>query len=205
MGKVTDKHGKRLVAYSVQGYEHGCIVFASNSATARRNGASELGCDWEDIESCRRASWADSYAQDRKVPPLVMIEHGWWFECCHCGCQVSDESTRDDDDGNEIPHKPVADGQLIYCTPECRDAEQQERAERKARKEAVIKATLDKFPGVEVKWTDDGEPIKVSFMFPGGKYGAVWTVGDELVSISQCDLEAWYAYRAPFRAAEESA
>lgn len=205
MGKVTDKHGKPLKAYSVQGYENGCIVFASNSATARRNGAGELGCDWEDIETCRRASWADSYAQDRRVPPLVMIEHGWWFECCHCGCKVSDDSTHDDDEGNEIPHEPVADGDWIFCTPACRDAEHRERAERNAQKEAATKAALEKFPDAEIKWVGDFQPVQVMFTFPGGKYSATWTVGDELVSIQQCDLEAWNAYRAPYRAAEASA
>lgn len=203
MGKVTDKQGKPLKAYSVQGYEHGCIVFASNSATARRNGAGELGCDWEDIESCRRAAWADSFAQDRRVPPLVMIEHGWWFECSHCGCQISDDSTHDDDD--ETPHQPVAEGDWIFCCPACRDAELQERADRKARKEAATKLVLEKFEGAEVKWVDDSQPAKTSFTFPGGKYAATWTVGDELVSISQCDLEAWKAYRAPYQATEASA
>ena len=205
MGKVTDKQGKPLKAYSVQGYEHGCIVFASNSATARRNGAGELGCDWEDIESCRRAPWADSYAQDRRVPPLVMIEQGWWFECCHCGCKVSDDSYHDDDEGNEIQHEPVADGQLVYCTPACLDADRREREDREARKAAAKKLALEKFPGVEVKWVGDFEPVQVMFAFPGGKYKATWTVGDELVSISQCDLEAWKAYRAPYQAAEVSA
>lgn len=196
MGKVTDKHGKRLVAYSVQDDEHGCIVFASNSATARRNGASELGCDWEDIETCRRAPWADSYAQDRRVPPLVMIEHGWWFECCHCGERVSDDSYHDDDDGEEIPHEPVAEGQLIYCTPACRDEDQRERAERTARKAAAKHAVIKKFPGVTVEWVGDDEPASVCFKFPGGKYTAHWKVGEDTLSVSQCDVEAWKAFKA---------
>lgn len=196
MGKVTDKQGKPLKAYSVQGYEAGTIVFASNSATARRIGASEIGQDWEDIESCRRAPWADTYAQDRRVPPLVMINHGWWFECCHCGTQVSDDSSHYDDDDNEIPHEPVAEGQLIYCTPACRDAEHRDRAERKARKEAATKVTTDTFPGADVKWVDDGEPANVSFTFPGGKYTANWKVGESTVSVSKCDVEAWQAYKA---------
>lgn len=196
MGKVTEQQDKRLVAYSVQGYEHGCIVFASNSASARRQGAGELGCDWEDIESCRRAQWADEYVDERRVPPLVMINHGWWFECCHCGCQVSDASSNYDDDDNEIPHEPVAEGDWVFCTPACRDAELKERADRKARKEAARKTALDTFPGVEVKWTDDSEPPKVYFTFPGGQHGVYWTVGDPTTSVSKCDVEAWQAFKA---------
>ncbi len=203
MGKVTDKHGKRLVAYSVQDGEHGCIVFASNSATARRHGAGELGCDWEGVETCRRASWADSYAQDRRVPPLVMIANGWWFECGHCGCKVSDESTHDDDD--ETPHQPVVEGDMVFCSPACRNADSQEREEREARKAAAKKLAMEKFPECEVKWVGDFEPTQVMFDFPGCKYKATWTVGDELVSVSQCDLDAWKAYRAPYQAAEASA
>ena len=205
MGKVTEQQDKRLVAYSVQGSENGCIVFASNSASARRQGAGELGCDWEDIESCRRAQWADEYVNEPRVPPLVMIEHGWWFECCHCGCHIDSDQEGYDDDNEARELDPVEEGGLVFCTPACRDAEAKERADKQARKEAARNAVLEKFPGVEVKWTDDSEPAKVSFTFPGGKYGAIWTVGDELVSISQCDLDAWNAYRAPFRAAEKSA
>lgn len=198
MGKVTDKQGKTLKAYSVQDGEHGCIVFASNSATARRNGAGELGCDWEDIVSCTRVSWADSYAQDRRVPPLVTLEHGWWWECSHCGCQVSEDSYHyDDDTDEEIPHQPCEDKQHnIYCTPECRDAEHREQAEREARKEATRQAVLDKFTGVTVEWVDDGEPPSVCFKFPGGKYTAHWKVGEDTISVSQCDVDAWNAYKA---------
>jgi hypothetical protein len=205
VGKVTDKQGKPLKAYSVQDGEHGCIVFASNSATARRNGASELGCDWEDIESCRRAAWADTYAQDRRVPPLVMIEHGWWFECCHCECHIDSDREAYDDDGEPRALDPVEDGNLVFCTPACRDADHQERAARKARKEAATRATIEKFPGVDVQWADDSEPARVSFKFPGGKGVVNWTIGDDSVWVTNQDVEAWKAFKASLLAQGASA
>lgn len=122
---------KPLKAYSVQGYEYGCIVFATNSATARREGANQLDCEWEDIEYCRRATWADTYAQERRVPPLVMIDHGWWFECSYCGTKVCTDSSDEDDSGNEILHSPVADGDCVYCTQKCLDEANQQREESK--------------------------------------------------------------------------
>lgn len=189
-------NAKPLKAYSVQGDEYGCIVFATNSATARREGANQIDCEWEDVESCRRAPWADAYAQERRVPPLVMIEHGWWFECSHCGTKVSEDSSDYDDDGNEIPHSPVAEGHGVYCTQKCLDAEHQERAERNKRREDAIKATLERFPGVDVKWASETTPASVMFSFPGGKRTVSWDVGASTVQLQQDDLEAWEAFKA---------
>jgi hypothetical protein len=43
---------KPLKAYEVQERQEGysTIVFATNSATARKEGAAELSIDWEDVE-----------------------------------------------------------------------------------------------------------------------------------------------------------
>ncbi|MGL4457274.1 MAG: hypothetical protein ACRCUB_02595 [Plesiomonas shigelloides] len=187
---------KPLKAYSVQGYEYGCIVFATNSATARREGANQIDCEWEDIESCRRAPWADAYVQDRCVPPLVMIEHGWWFECSHCGTKVSSDSSDYDDDGNEIPHSPVAEGHAVYCTQKCLDAEHKEREERKQWHDEAVNATLERFPGVNVQWVSSCAPASVAFTFPGGKRGVSWEVGASTVQLQQDDLEAWEAFKS---------
>lgn len=205
MGKVTDKHGKRLVAYSVQGYEYGCIVFASNSATARRNGASELGCDWEDIETCRRAPALDKYAAQRRVPWKVLVEeHGWSQECGYCQCHVY----------NDEPDRVWNDtGEQIYCDAECearaedlkRKYEQDRQREEQLKAEAV-EAARQRFEGVtEFHAHMNGGTVQVCFRFPGSQWNATWTVGDELVRVSQCDVEAWKAYRAPYQNAEASA
>lgn len=196
MDKVTDKKGNKLKAYSVQGDEAGAIVFATNSATARRMGANAIDHEWEEIASCRRAPWADIYAANGRVPPLEMINHGWWFECAHCFERVGEDSCHHDDDGNEIPHQPVEEGEAVYCTPACQAAQHRERAQLKAAREAAAKAVTDKFPGAEVKWVDDSTPARTSFMFPGGQYAVRWIVGDDTAAVSNCDVEAWLAYKA---------
>lgn len=196
MDNITEKKDDQLKAYSVQGDEAGAIVFATNSATARRMGANAIDHSWEEIETCRRAPWADIYAASGRVPPLEMINHGWWFECMHCGARVSHDTTHFDDDDNEIPHEPVEEGDGVYCTPACQQAEHRERAEQAARKEAATKAVTDRFPGVVVQWVDDSTPARTSFTFPGGQYAVNWTVGEDTASVRVVDVEAWHAYKA---------
>ena len=195
---------KKIKAYSVQDYESGCIVFASNSATARREGANNLGCEWEDIESCRRVQWADEYADERRVPPLTMIEHGWWFECCNCGERVGEDSCSYDDDDNEIRHKPVACGDLVYCTQECLDSERREREAAQAHHDAAIQAATDAWPGVSVIWVGTKRGVdgtSVSFTFPGGEHSVDWVVGEKTVLIRMSDVDAWSAFKAHKEAA----
>ena len=206
MGKVTDKQGKPLKAYSVQGSEYGCIVFATNSATARRNGAGELDCEWEDIETCRRAPALDKYSAQRRVPWKVLVEdHGWTQECGYCGHRVY----------NDIPERVWSDeGEQLYCNIECqahaedlKRKHEQERQREEQLKAEAIEAAHQRFEGItkfHAYLQNDGR-VQVSFRFPGSQWNANWLMGDELVSVSQCDLEAWKAYRAPYQTAQASA
>lgn len=185
---------KTLKAYSVQGYECGCITFATSNVVARREGANELGVEFEEIVSCCRAPWADAYAGVKGgVPALVMIENGWWFECCHCRYRIDSDLYNYKTD---MPLEPVEENGFIYCTPACLDAEKQDKAAREAREAAVTKVVKEKFPGTEVKWFGDSHPAKVSFTFPDGQYAVNWTVGEETVSVSKCDVDAWKSYIA---------
>ena len=64
-------------AYSVQGDEHGCVVFAEHNVVARREGANELNIEFGDVESCRRAPQFDQYADAGKVPVQALLDAGW--------------------------------------------------------------------------------------------------------------------------------
>lgn len=206
MGKVTDKQGKTLKAYSVQGNEYGCIRFASSNVVARREGASELEVEFNEIESCRRVPELDKYASKRRVPWKVLVEeHGWSQECGYCERRVY----------NDVPDRVWNDtGEQLYCNAECRArAEElkrkyeQERQLDEQRKAEAIEAARQRFQGITEFHAyphNDGR-IQVSFRFPGSQWNANWFAGDELVSVSQCDVEAWKAYRAPYQAAEASA
>jgi hypothetical protein len=112
--------GAALKAYQVrESYEGHCVIrFADNNATARREGAQELDCDWTDIESCQRQPELDQYAPG-PVPPLVLIEAGWWFECTWCGRRVEREMDEEDEDGLPLPGgPPVVIGQSVFCCAE---------------------------------------------------------------------------------------
>lgn len=98
---------KRLKAYYVtDGNDSSCIHFATNSATARREGANEMGVDWEDVDSCNRRPEFDQFAPG-PVPPAALIEAGWWFECSECQTHVTEDTAA-----------RVIDGQHVYCSPE---------------------------------------------------------------------------------------
>lgn len=189
---------KRLKAYQVRDdYEgHSCIQFAINNATARREGANELNIEWEEVETCRREPQFDQYAPG-PVPPSVLIEHGWWFECWHCGEQV-DEYTE-----TEI----VYEGSRVYCCMGCRQAAYAKSRRRQAAHAALIEVFESKYPDCTIKHVhvyDDellppakigGAMSSVSFMFPGAKYGATFVYGDDHLLVAHGDLPEYYAWR----------
>lgn len=81
---------KKMRAYQVQGYEYGVIVYAVSNVIARRQGASELGEEFEHIESCRLAPWADEYF-GKNIPCEAWWENGLWLECNWCESRVSND------------------------------------------------------------------------------------------------------------------
>jgi hypothetical protein len=187
---------------------HAVVVFASSGAEARRLGASELDVSFEGVEYCRRAPQFDAYydvdADVGKVPPLVLIQHGWWFECSHCGHTVSSDG--EDREGN--PLEPVADGERVYCNQAHQMAEWRERRTRSDRMNAVIEACALKFYGWPISNLSAHEHYKAGgrdtvaccdFDFPGRKgMHARWDLGEETVWISQCDQDAWAAMAATY-------
>lgn len=112
----------RLKAYQVcEGDEgHAVIEFATSNAAARRNGANELGIEWESVESCRRSPGFDSFAPG-PVPPSELLRAGWWQECLHCRQRI-DFGIEENDFGEPLEFDPVDHGTHVFCRPACRDA-----------------------------------------------------------------------------------
>lgn len=205
---------KPLKAYEVRddGEGYCCIIFATNSATARREGASELGTDWEGVESCRRAPHLDQYAPG-PVSPMTLIEHGWWFECSHCGRRVSDDMAEElEDDGlnpDDFVPRPAGD-RGIYCSANCECADYMEKRGREEAEDALREVFEAKFPGAAIVDVHcyDGPLLKtaeyphranthlITFKFPGGKYSARWHFGDKVCSVSQIDKEEFCIWLA---------
>lgn len=198
---------KPLKAYEVyDGGDNWAIVFASNSATARREGANECNCDWTDVDHCRRKPDLDQFAPG-PVPPLALIASGWHYECAHCGRQVDDDMEDEEPD----PHFDATDlgavavGQMVYCSHSCAAMEWAERRARKAAQAALIELVETKFPGSKVTHVNvysdrleakDGHSV-AHFTFPGGQYQAKYKFGEgDAAWVCQVDQDA---FRAAYR------
>ena len=180
---------KKLKAYQVHdGGDHTVIQFATNSATARREGANEMGCEWEEVDYCNRKPEYDSYAPG-PVPPLVLIKNGWWFECHHCSTQVNEYNEED----------PIPAGDSVFCSAACKAKDFAEQRSRDAALVALEEVFTAKFAGASSVDTylaghklvpsSQFDPryqyspyAMVTFNFPGGAGVARWVFGDELVT-----------------------
>jgi len=198
---------KPLKAYEVyDGGDNWAIVFASNSATARREGANKCNCEWEEVDHCRRKPGLDQFAPG-PVPPLALIASGWHYECGHCGRQVDEDM----EDAEPDPHFDASDlgavavGQMVYCSHSCAAMERAERRARKAAQAALIELVETKFPGSKVTHvnvysdhleTKDGHSVAY-FTFPGGRHQARYNFGEgDTAWLCRVDEEA---FRAAYR------
>ena len=216
---------KQLKAYEVREPDEGhCrIVFATRNVVARREGAAELNIEFEEVESCTRAPWADQYAPG-PVPVQAMIEAGWWYECeCGCGRRIDNGEGQnnidaDGDDGELNPMDPVYFDHGVYWNQKCIDAEieyRRQQEESKARDQAEVEAeVLAKFPfATDIKAgrcygsvdgkTYDHNTLVASFAFPGGQFHAHWTIGAKTIGIQGCDRDVWLALHPEPEAARE--
>lgn len=203
---ATQHHAK--VAYTVSSDDEdlAVVVFVHSEAEARLLGANELDLRLEHVDSCVRTPAFDGYADTGKVPPLVAIAHGWWFECNYCGHKIDQDA--EGPDGEEL--HPVADGQRVYCNEAHLMAAWQERRAREARENAAIEACALKFfgwPIVNLRGTEHyaahgSDPVACcDFDFMGRKgLHARWDLGAKDVCISECDRDAWNSIRESVKA-----
>jgi hypothetical protein len=212
-----------LKAFTVlEEYENtGGIIFAKHAVTARRIGAGEYADGDFSLVSCRRAKWADKYADTGIVPASEMVWHGWHFECGFCGRRIDDDRppyrkwTPDFVVGN-------GNGGAVYCDKACCTADKHEHefAERlKARTVAHYAKRLGKrFPGITVKpigagfrgshvYVDGGriKQIVIDFDWPGQKIGPAafrWDDRNPLTNGLTCCFGDKEAFEAFARSAE---
>lgn len=220
---------KPIKAYTVlEDFEYtGGIVFARHAVTARRIGANQYAEGDFSLVSCRRAQWADKYADTDTIPASEMVWHGWKFECFFCGRQIEGERrpyrkwTPDFVVGN-------GNGGAVYCDKACCTADKRERefAERlKARTVAHYAKRLGKrLPDITVKpigvgahrshvYVDGGriKQIVIDFDWPGQKIGPAafrWdsrNPGSNGLTCCFGDKEAFEAFAAKARAITRTA
>lgn len=190
---------KPMKAYQVREDSEGrfVIAFATNGATARREGASELHTDFEGIESCRRAPQFDRYAPG-PVPTSALLADGWWFECQHCGITFNAEGRYGEEAGSrDDEFQPIEDGKANYCSPTCKMQHWAEKRQRTACQLAAIEAVLTHWPmatGVTADecskpWPSRDYEMRAQFTLPCVRYPVNWVPGAGEVFVSQCDAE----------------
>lgn len=193
---------KKLKAYTVHdGGDHSVIQFATSNVVARREGANELGCEFNEVDYCKRSPEFDEY-EPGPVPPLVAIKHGWWFECRHCGQQT--------DEYSEGPI--IEEGNGVFCSPVCEMADYIKSRAQVAADVALLDVFDAKFPGAIVLHAYaslDGYRLEagtqfgprgsngsmITFKFPGGDGVGRWVLGDEDVTVDRADIPAFCAWR----------
>lgn len=208
-----------LKAYAVQEEDEntGGIVFAKSNAQARREGSQAFGDGDFNWGRARRAPWADPYAPG-PVPPLVMIDHGWWFHCLGCDRRVTDDSFGYEDDYEIGPERAVEVGNCVYCSPECKCTHELNRALReRAEASAVSRARANikrMFPGatfadgyehghayaVPFMGGYTARSLRVHFNFPGQTIGpALYAIDGVLaepkITVCKGDVDAWDQWR----------
>ncbi len=169
---MTKTNDKPLKAYQVgeDGEGSEVVVFATNSATARREGGNELGLTFEEVSHCRRAPWADQYAGQPFIPAEAYHAAGWWLSCSNCEKQLYGDA--EDEEGN--PLEIVYEGRRAYCNQDCKDSRDSEIAEHNAKGEAFKAKILAERPDLEFTEWSIGYPrisLSAKFKFPGSQYG----------------------------------
>lgn len=208
-----------LKAYQVRESSEGhCVIrFATSSAAARREGAAELDTCWEGIESCNRTPEFDQYAPG-PVPPLVLIEHGWWIECTYCGRRVS-EDEYDEEEDEPPPGPPAAIGRNVFCCEEHAARQIAKWRGNAAAKAALCELIYTRWPAAEIVRAHvygdrlvpperrnglliGGIPCVADFRLPGLTYPVTYHFG-EAVYVSTVDEETFRAmYGLPRQLAE---
>lgn len=204
-----------LRAYAVQEDTEGTgdIHYARHDIEARKAGANEHGGGDLAGISCKRAPWADQYAPG-PCPRLVMIDHGWWFECSGCGRTVRDDPSVEDGERSHL--KAIEIAGAVYCTPICRRDSLRRKNTEATRKTQAIQRMRDQLwkrvPGITLTARTDHahvvrdngkwivKQVRVGFTFPGcqhgdGTYGFDKPGEAPQVRIARADLEAFEAWR----------
>lgn len=154
----------------------GGIFFAEHRIAAAIRGANEYADGDLSQVACRRAPWADQFAETGRVPASIMVAAGWHFECHGCGVRIDgdlperwqDEVRKDDALADKLrrarrhrqwnPSDVIGFGEgpgAVFCDAGCQN-DHRAAQERRERVEAIIRAKYRKivercFPGAQIE------------------------------------------------------
>ena len=175
---------------------HSCVVFHHHGLAARREGAGELGEDFESVE-CIRAPHFDKFSELGYVPVIEMLKDGWWFECVHCGRRITDED-------DEVPlDSVVTTKNSAFCNQSCVDGHHKEIADHNVNFESLKTKVQQLRPDLQfTKFIGEWPQLTfvASFSFEGCQYGGSvrkdHNKDDIEWYVANGDKEAWSAYNA---------
>jgi hypothetical protein len=184
----------RLKAYEVyDGGDNWAIRFAPSNVVARREGANECGCEFNEVDHCRRMPELDQYAPG-PVPAAALIAAGWSYKCSGYGCS---NPVFDDTEGKTFSATGTA-----YCCEACMAQDFARQRGRAAAEAALIELVEARMPGSKVTSVhvygcrlESARPgagaSSIAYLnFPGGQYGAEWVFGEDGPRIHGDDLPA---------------
>ena len=187
---MTNKQPKAYVVR--EDHDGGCaIVFATNGATARRQGATELNMEFDEVESCKREPAFDQYAPG-PVPLHATLANGWWHSCNSCSCTFDQEGRReyDVDEDRDDEFNPVTDAKgHHHCSPTCMMHGWAERRKREAQQAAAIEVVFTTWPDANNIVTYRGgrthDKMRAVFRLPGVPDPIDWAPGDQVALVAQ--------------------
>ncbi|WAT32242.1 hypothetical protein [Pseudomonas sp. GXZC] len=176
-----------LLAYEATG-EHREVVFAISTSQAREI-LSALICSSSDAPvECKRAPWADEYAQSGRIPLLAKVEHGIKAHCSLCAEVITDVA------------EVVIDGSDAFCRSACEAKFVSARAMEKAVLDEAAEIALVLWPEVVVMKVEMVEGrARVHFTFGSPARHAFWFVDEDQVQVSPVDEESWAHFNAKMR------
>lgn len=174
-----------------------CVVFAPDDESSILLGWPRLGAEGPEACSTARSPEFDPWSGKGEVPPLVLLQHGWRFECHGCGASLPD----DDDEDDGCLDSTVEHGRFVYCSEACRSSQIAEIMRVNASFEEFQQAVKQKWPGLVFVGFDGGWPILTPiarFTFPGSLYGGGRVRMDQEgrleVAVASGDISAWERY-----------
>lgn len=202
----SDTPAQKLKAYEVREPEEGSctVVFDTRNVSARRRGAAELGCDFEDVESCVRRPEFDQY-DPGPVPLSATLAAGWWHTCCGCGCTFDNDGIRAyDEDSVYHAIEPVEDKHgSTFCSPACMMRDWQQKRERKLKEAAVIEVAMVKWPEALRVWpycrsrSEGTLPNACDILLPGMADPISWEIGGTHAGVTRRDLDTFKRLYGP--------
>lgn len=167
------------------------VIFDTQSVAARRRGAAELWCEFEDVASCVRAPDFDRYAPG-PVPMHATLAAGWQHICSGCSLEFSAKKQAHADS------TPVEDSDNAqFCSQACMMKNWQNERTQQAYENAAVELAIAVWPQAlkVMPWVDrstDGYSVKViALVLPGMKSVINWDLSKEAVGVSPVDLQLY--------------